>query len=133
MRYSFQKSSCTRSAFALILTFILAMACAVTARANPAESRPEATDPNYVSAHKYVSPTEIEGVYRVTLSLDVTVEEIYPPSVITFILDGTSSMEMPIDTSGPIGLDNNNDLKDSRDVAVREAMREALRILMDPR
>lgn len=125
-----------RSLRVLLAAFALLISTAATAFALPNEKVPLATDPNYVSAHKYVSPTEIDGVYRVTLSLDTTVTKITPPSLITFVLDGTASMAAPIDAVSPPpygtdGTDAASNTKTARDIAVRNSIREALVTLMD--
>lgn len=119
MRALNRRLSAAALAMAFMLVAILSLFGGQTALAAPAANAP--TDPeDEPSLHKYVTPTDDPYVYQVKLSVSLDKEEIRPPSLITFVLDGTSSMAAA-DVSG---LD--------RDVAVRSAVIAALNLLLGP-
>lgn len=67
----------------------------------------------------YIEPVAGENyLYKVSLFVDTLGEELHPPSLITFLLDGTSSMDRVDGTS------------DARDYKTRSAVAGALRIMM---
>lgn len=70
----------------------------------------------------YIQPVAGEDyVYQVTLFVDALGEELHPPSLITFLLDGTSSMN---------SLDGGSNPEDARDAKTRDAVAQALRVMM---
>lgn len=103
---------------ALILAGLMLLAMApVSLAANP----PAGTE-DYASMHSYVSKTDDPSVYKVTMQVDVKQTPIRPPALVTFVLDGTASMNA-LDIDG---------ISMARDEAVRQAVCSALDTLMGP-
>lgn len=113
MRYS----SKTLRPLALALSIAL-LACLLPAPARAAN--PQTGTEDYASMHAYVTPTSDEGIYKVTMSVEIKQQEINPPALVSIVLDGTQSMNK---VTGPSDLT-------PRDVAVQQAVWTALETLM---
>lgn len=104
--------------FSGIMAALMLMSSSALAAPEPGEQLPQKeTDKVFLST--YSLPVEGEDyVYKVMVQAQANYVEFNPPSIITFLLDGTDSMH--VDDSTGI----------SRDAKVRQAVVEAFKVLM---
>lgn len=84
-----------------LLTSIVMLAAALAGNAVAAVpvgtlTMPHAGESGYTSAHAYVTPTEIEGVYRVTQTISSYVEKVFPRADVYVVIDQSSSMDYDV-------------------------------------